>query len=189
MSSPAQVASRRYVAFISYSHVDRDVARWLHRALEAYRVPPRLRASIELPNAKSGRLSPVFLDREELPSSTDLAESVRTALDASDALIVVCSPTAARSRWVNEEVRRFKELGRDARIVCLVVDGEPRAVEKGWPPERECLPPALRFTVENGIVTDRPAPEPLAADLRPGADGRRDAKLKIIAGLLGAHLG
>src|SRR6185295_19305060 len=135
MSSPAQTASRRYVAFISYSHVDRDVARRLHRALEAYRIPPHLRTSIELPNPKSGRLSPVFLDREELPSSTDLAESVRIALDASDALIVVCSPTAARSRWVNEEVRRFKELGRDAKIVCLVVDGEPRAVDKGLPPE------------------------------------------------------
>lgn len=186
MSSPAQSASRRYVAFISYSHVDRGVARWLHRALEAYRVPPRLRTSVELP--KSGRLSPVFLDRAELPSSTDLAEAVRAALDASDALIVVCSPTAARSRWVNEEARRFKELGRDTKIVCLVVDGEPRVVDKGLPPERECLPPALRFTVENGVVTDRPAPEPLAADLRPGADGRRDAKLKIIARLLGVGL-
>src|SRR5262245_42940284 len=104
----ARTASRRYVAFISYSHVDREVARWLHRGLESYRIPPHLRTSIELPE-KSGRLSPVFLDREELPSSTDLAESVRIALDASDALIVVCSPTAARSRWVNEEVRRFKE--------------------------------------------------------------------------------
>ena len=100
----------------------------------------------------------------------------------------MCSPTAARSRWVNEEVRRFKELGRDTRIMCLVVAGEPRAADKGLPPEQECLPPALRFIVENGVVTDRAAPEPLAADLRPGADTRRDAKLKIIAGLLGTGL-
>ena len=187
MSSPVQ-SSRRYVAFISYSHVDRDVARWLHRAIESYRLPAHLRTSVELPAARGGRLAPVFLDREELPSSTDLAESVRIALDASDALIVVCSPTAARSRWVNEEVRRFKELGRDSKIVCLVVEGEPCAGDKGRPPEQECLPPALRFTVEKGIVTDQPAPEPLAADLRTGGDTKRDAKLKIIAGMLGAGL-
>ena len=72
--------------------------------------------------------------------------------------------------------------------MCLVVEGEPRAADKGLPPDRECLPPALRFVVENGVVTDRPAPEPLAADLRAGADSRRDAKVKIIAGLLGTGL-
>ena len=182
MSGPVPTASRRYVAFISYSHVDRDIARWLHRSIERYRLPAHLRT----PLAPSGeRLTPVFLDREDLPSSTDLAESVRLALDNSDALIVVCSPVAARSRWVNEEVRRFKELGRDPKIICLVVAGEPRAADKGLPADQECLPPALRFIVENGVVTDRAAPEPLAADLRAGADTRRDAKLKVIAGLLG----
>ena len=188
MSGPVPIASRRYVAFISYSHVDRDIARWLHRSIERYRLPPRLRTPLAAPGMESGRLTPVFLDREDLPSSTDLAESVRLALDNSDALIVVCSPTAARSRWVNEEVRRFKELGRDARIICLVVAGEPRAADKGLPADQECLPPALRFIVENGVVTDRAAPEPLAADLRAGADTRRDAKLKVIAGLLGTGL-
>src|SRR5690606_18437054 len=37
-------------------------------------------------------------------------------------------------------------------------------------------------------VTGRPAIEPLAADLRPGADGKADARLKIVAGLLGVGL-
>lgn len=178
-------AGRRFVAFISYSHADRDVARWLHRAIEGYRVPARVAVRAD---GQPARLSPVFLDREELPSSTDLAQSVRQALEQSDALIVVCSPTAARSRWVNEEVRSFKALGRGQRIICLVVDGEPCAADKGLPGERECLVPALRFEVEAGVVTDRPAPEPLAADLRPDKDGRRDARLKIVAALLGTGL-
>ena len=115
MNGPVPIAARRYVAFISYSHVDRDIARWLHRSIESYRLPPRLRTPLAASGMESGRLTPVFLDREDLPSSTDLAESVRLALDNSDALIVVCSPIAARSRWVNEEVRRFKELGRETR--------------------------------------------------------------------------
>jgi tetratricopeptide (TPR) repeat protein len=187
--SPGTTATRRYVAFISYSHVDGDVARWLHRSIEGYRLPAHLRRPAADLGRGDGRLAPVFLDREDLPSSTDLAESVRVALAESGALIVVCSPDAARSRWVDEEVRLFKAMGRASRIMTLVVRGEPRAAHKGYPEEQECLPPALRFVVDDdGMVTDRPAPEPLAADLRRGADSRRDAKLKIIAGLLGTGL-
>ena len=185
MNEPVEPAPRRYAAFISYSHVDRDAARWLHRAIEGYRLPTHIRGR---PEGRNQRLSPVFLDREELPSSTDLAASVRLALEDSDALIVLCSPTAARSRWVNEEVRLFKDFGRGSRIICVVVAGEPRATDRRLPPDRECLPPALRFEVENGVVTDRPAPEPLAADLRPDKDGRRDSRLKVIAALLGTGL-
>jgi tetratricopeptide (TPR) repeat protein len=182
-------AARRYVAFVSYSHVDRKVARWLHRSIEGYRLPARLRETAVDLGRRDGRLAPVFLDREDLPSSTDLAESVRIALAESDAMIVVCSPHAARSRWVDEEIRLFKAMGRDHRIMCLVVGGEPRAAEKGLPAEQECLPPALRYVVDaDGVVTDRPAPEPLAADLRRGGDTRRDAKLKLVAGLLGTGL-
>jgi tetratricopeptide (TPR) repeat protein len=181
-------APRRYAAFISYSHVDRDTARWLHRAIENYRLPAHLRDQVTRSGRSSGRLSPVFLDRTDLPTSTDLAESVRIALEESDALIVVCSPTAARSRWVNEEVRLFRAMGRGDRILCLIVSGEPRAADKGFPPDDECLPPAMRFVVIDGLVTDVPAPEPLAADLRHAADTRRDAKLKLIAALLGTGL-
>ncbi len=188
MSSAVTVAARRYVAFISYSHSDRKVALWLHRSIEGYRLPASLRTTVAAPGPDDGRLTPIFLDREDLPSSSDLAESVRLALDNSDALIVVCSPNAARSRWVNEEVRRFKELGRSHRIMCLIVAGDPRATDKGLPPEQECLPPALRFVVDDGVITARTAPEPLAADVRSGADTRRDAALKIIAGLLGTGL-
>ena len=32
----------RYRALISYSHTDKSVAAWLHRAIEMYRVPARL---------------------------------------------------------------------------------------------------------------------------------------------------
>ena len=181
--------NRQYAAFISYSHTDRDAARWLHQAVERYRIPKHLRRQrSNWPGRRPGQMPPIFLDREELPSSSDLAQSIRTALNASEFLIVVCSPAAARSRWVNEEVRTFKELGRAHRILCLIVDGEPGAVQRNMPPELECFPPALRYQVVDGAVTDRIAPEPLGADIRSDADTRRDAMLKMVAGLLGAGL-
>jgi tetratricopeptide (TPR) repeat protein len=81
---------------------------------------------------------------------------------------------------VNEEIRVFKSLGRESRIFCLVVDGEPAT--------GECFPPALRYALQDGVVSEQPAGEPLAADVRPGADDRASARLKIVAGLLGVPL-
>jgi tetratricopeptide (TPR) repeat protein len=167
----------RYAAFISYSHRDRDAAEWLHRALETYRPP----SGVSAQRGASG-LRPVFLDRAELPTSADLAGSVREALTASGFLIVICSPAAARSRWVNEEIRYFKSLGRAHQVLALVVGGEPASAAGA---AEDCLPAALRYQVApDGNLTQIAAAEPLAADIRPGADDRRSALLKIVAGML-----
>ncbi len=178
----------RYVAFISYNHRDRAWARWLHRSIENYQLPASLREQGATTEVAPKRLAPVFLDREELSSSADLAAAVRLALADSAALIVVCSPDAVGSRWVNEEIRSFKALGRGGRILCLIVGGDPGAADRPEAPDSECFPDALRFEVIAGAVTGRRAAEPLAADVREGGDSRRDAVLKIVAGLLGVSL-
>jgi tetratricopeptide (TPR) repeat protein len=177
--------ARRYIAYISYCTADRTAARWLHRAIETYRVPGKVRAKMGL--EKPARLKPVFLDREELSSSSNLAESLRNELSESDFLIVVCSPAAAASRWVNEEVKVFREQGKAERILCLVVGGEPLAAKRGFAAELECFPPALLGTNVEGQIGMESAAEPLAADLRPGGDSRGNARLKIIAALLGVR--
>jgi tetratricopeptide (TPR) repeat protein len=159
----------RYRAFISYSHADAATAAWLHRKLEGWRVPARMRA--ENP-ALPERLTPIFRDREDLASG-ELGPLIQSALADSAALLVVCSPEAARSRWVDEEIRAFRRAGGGARIYAVIVAGEPHSSD-----ERECFPPALRAD----------GAEPLAADLRPGGDGRELALLKLISGLLGVPL-
>jgi tetratricopeptide (TPR) repeat protein len=131
------------------------------------------------------RLNPVFRDREELASATDLGEHLNAALRDSACQIVICSPNAARSKWVNEEILAFKRLGREDRVFCLIVGGEPNATDMPGREQQECFPPALRFHLaEDGTLSDTPA-EPIAADARPGKDGRLAAKLKLIAGILG----
>jgi tetratricopeptide (TPR) repeat protein len=177
--------ARRYAAFISYSHRDRKWAEWLHRGIENFRIPKELLSAARADGSVLPTLRPVFLDRAELPSSSDLAASVRSALEESAFLIVICSPDAARSRWVNEEIRLFKSLGREMRILCLVVSGEPSSPAADGSQADDCFPAALRFQVENGQVTSVRASEPLAADVRSGNDDRQSARLKIIAGLLG----
>ncbi|WP_114240814.1 TIR domain-containing protein [Dyella sp. C9] len=174
----------RYYAFISYSHQDKSWADWLHKALETYRVPSRLVGEKTSAGTIPQRLVPVFRDREELASATDLSRRVNEALAQSANLIVICSPRSAASRWVNEEVLAYKRLGRGERVFCLIVDGEPNASDQPGNETLECFAPALRFHLgAHGQPTAEPT-EPIAADARAGKDGKAKAKLKLIAGML-----
>jgi tetratricopeptide (TPR) repeat protein len=161
-----------YRAFISYSHSDSAVAAWLHKALETYRLPAGLGGS-----ATAGRaLGAVFRDRTELSAGSNLSQAIREALDRSEYLVVVCSAASRGSHWVGAEVGHFLQT-RDLRhVLCVIVDAPP-----GETSVMACLPPALAQAYGA-------SGEPLAADLRPDGDGRRLARLKIAAGLLGVGL-
>lgn len=131
------------------------------------------------------RLFPIFRDREELPLSSDLGATIQDALHASRYLIVLSSPNAAKSRWVNEEVRYFKSLGREDRIIAIMLDGDPNASDDPATAEQECFPPALRYRVDaEGNMTGTRT-EPIAGDIRPGGDGWTSAFLKAVAGITG----
>ncbi len=175
----------KYFAFISYSHNDRKWGDWLHKALEIYRVPKPLIGRDGRDGPIPARVFPIFRDREELPTSSALGRNIGEALAQSRYLIVICSPNAAQSQWVGEEVRLFKAMGREDRILCLIVDGEPNATEKPDSALAECFPEAVRYRVDTDGNLTSERTEPIAADARPHADGKDDAKLKLLAGLLG----
>jgi WD40 repeat protein len=209
-----------YWAFLSYSHQDnletrKDGTRgcirwaeWLHEALEQYRVPKEFRDRTTATGEKMPeRFFPVFQDEKELPINADLGDSIRKALERAPFLIVICSPRSAISRYVNEEVRYFKELGRQNRIMTLMIDGEPNASvgnKAGYTAADECFCPALRFSLDENeeIDTTRSdAQEPIAGDVRiKDSASVREAKqrdlsshqpmleymkLKLLAGLMG----
>jgi eukaryotic-like serine/threonine-protein kinase len=178
----------RYRAFITYSHRDSDWADWLHRALEDYSIPPRLVGLTTSAGVIPRRLAPIFRDRDELPSATDLSRKVSEVLAQSACLIVICSPHSAQSRWVDEEVRAFQQLGRAHRIYCFIVDGEPGASAWAGREHDECLAPALRRRFDAAGEPTGEAFEPIAADARPGKDGKTNARMKLIAGMLGVDL-
>lgn len=173
----------KYWAFISYSHADEEWAKWLHKSIETYRVPRKI-VGRETPNGRiPKRPFPIFRDRDELPGASDLGGKLQEALRRSRSLIVICSPKSAVSKWVNEEVKTYKALGHAGRVLCLMVDGEPNAApDSGL---LECFPPAVRFQVTpEGEVSTEPA-EPIAADARPGKDGKTNALLKLLSGVMG----
>lgn len=202
-------APPRYLAFISHSHADRCPwwhywNKWpwwyfwrrplwgevLHRQLEGYRIPKKLRGRNTAVGAVPDRLFPVFLDNEELPASSDLSHAIQTALRESRTLVVISSPNAERSRWVNQEVRAFKSFAGDGRprVLSLIVGGEPNADDKAHLHQPECFPEPLRYEVDadGRVLRDRRV-EPIAADVRPGESPLHDATLKIVAGIIGVR--
>ena len=182
MNDSSTIREFKYKAFISYSHRDRQTAEWLHQSLENYQIPKQLIGSPGRDGAIPKRLFPIFRDRDELSTSSDLSIEIQEALEQSANLIVICSKSGARSRWVNQEIILFKKLGRARRVHALIIDGEPNAIS----PDEECFPQALRYKVDaDGNVIDGQLEEPIAADLRPEGDGKEDAKIKLLAGILG----
>ncbi len=168
MAEAGPGAAGGYVAFISYSHKDAAIGRWLHRKLEGYRLPKRLAGTQGEDGEVPARLTPIFRDRDELPAAGDLSERVRAALAVSRNLIVVCSASSAASPWVAKEIATFRELHPGRPIFTAIIESDPG----------QCFSPAL---LEGGV-------EPLAADLRKDGDGRRLGLLKLVAGLAGVGL-
>ena len=178
----------RYFAFLSYSHKDEELAGWLHNELEQFRVPSQLVGKISDHGVIPRRLTPVFRDRQELGAATDLGEEIEQALAGSQFLIVLCSPSAAASRWTNAEIAAFKKSHPDGCVLAAIASGEPFASEIEGREGEECFPPALRQRYDRlGRPTGKRA-EPLAADLREEHGGRRIGFLRLVAGMLGVGL-
>src|SRR5688572_22932861 len=150
LRSSASRATRRkslrhhYFAFLSYSHKDEELARWLHEELEQFRVPPQLVGKITDHGVIPRRLTPVFRDAQELAAANDLGEEIEQALAGSQFLIVLCSPDAAKSRWTDAEVAAFKRSRPEGCVLAAIASGEPFASELEGREAEECFPPALR---------------------------------------------
>jgi tetratricopeptide (TPR) repeat protein len=181
--------TRQYKAFISYSWSDKDWAVWLHRSLETY-FTPRALVGQETPlGPVPARLHPIFKDREEEAAGHGITAAIEAAMASSDFLIVICSPRSARSTWVNREVAWFKKHRDPKRVLAVICDGEPGASLVAGRESEECFPKALLFKIGEDLApTDEAEDYPLAADARPTGDGKRGAKLKVAAAMLGVGL-
>jgi tetratricopeptide (TPR) repeat protein len=169
----------QYVAFLSYSHGDTRMARRVHAHLEGFTVDKDLVGRGTARGAIPRTLQPIFRDRHDFEAGDALADQTLRALDRSAALIVLATPRAAQSHYVNDEVRLFKSRHPDRLVIPLIAEGTPGGGTD------ECFPPALRFAVApDGTVTTEPV-SILAADLREAGDGFALALAKVVARLLG----
>ena len=148
-----------YNAFISYKHakLDTAIASHIQRKLEHYHVPHKLKKKI-----KHQKITRIFRDKDELPITSDLTETITNALRQAEYLIVICSTNTKESFWVKREIKTFLQTHTADKILTVLCDGEPFEVI----PE-ELLTIDKEFLDENGLPHTVKVPvEPLSCDYR-----------------------
>ena len=169
---PTNTVVPTFDAFISYSRRDAAFAERLHRALSAYAPPKGMQAT-------PGRLK-VFRDTADFTGSEYFA-AIEQHLAASRKLILVCSPAAATSRYVDDEIARFIRLHGAGNVVAVLWQGLPNNEAPAEQAAQRAFPPALTQALAM----------PLAADFRAAVEGRvdtdahRGAWMLLLANLLG----
>jgi hypothetical protein len=140
-----------YDGFISYSHAADDL------------LAPRLQAGLQRfakPWWKRRALR-IFRDESSLSANPHLWSSITDALDTSDWFVLLLSPDAAESEWVNQEVDYWLEHKDADRIIPVVTDGEFTWSETDIDLESTAVPPALygAFRMNRGgLICGLPAP-------------------------------
>lgn len=157
-----------YYAFISYQRKDEKWAKWLQRKLENYKLP--VANAKNASDKKSKYIRPVFRDKTDLTAGP-LPDALKEALNQSRYLIVICSPNAVQSPWVNDEINTFVNANRTKYIIPFIVDGEPNSDDKA----NECFPDALK-----AIPKEQ---EPLGVNI--GEGGKQRAFIRTVAYMLG----
>ena len=168
-----------YNAFISYKHADLDtkVAEHVQRNLERFRIPGKIKK-------KTGRkkIERIFRDKDELPITSDLTDTISNALEKAEYLIVICSPNTKQSIWVRREIQFFLRNHTKNQILTVLAGGEPQDVI----PE-ELLSDERMVENEMGIKTSVKVPiEPLSCDYRmPFKKAKSEELPRLASALIG----
>jgi WD40 repeat protein len=118
-SQPA-IAANRYDAFISYSHAaDGALAPALRNGLQRFATPWRV---FRLTNPT--RSLRVFQDQASLSANPKLWPTIEGALAGSSWFVLLASPVAASSPWVNKEVEFWCEHKTLDTLLIVQTDGE-----------------------------------------------------------------
>ena len=158
----AESSAAAFDVFISYSHSEATLAERLSRRIRRYRPPRAL--------GLGPRRLTVFRDVERLTTQGELSHALRERIGAAHNLLLLCSPAAAQSKYVDQEVAAFVERRRGDGVHIVLAAGEPQAA----------FPPALKSAFQ----------EPLYIDLRASGgwwrrwQRFRQESLRVIAALL-----
>ncbi|MFJ8036065.1 toll/interleukin-1 receptor domain-containing protein [Streptomyces sp. NPDC096032] len=175
-----------YHAFISYSHArDRPVAVALQREVSRFGVPwyshSYQPAGLQAAWGRVRRPLRIFRDETDLTAAPGLWPEIVKALSAAEWFILMASPAAAASKWVQQEVAWWLENRSPERILIALVDGQLawRGEDFDWS-TTDAVPQTMAgtFLHEPRWVDVRPLrPETPAAAGRPA--GTRATSLRL----------
>lgn len=168
-----------YNAFISYRHADLDskVAEDVQRSLEHFPVPRAIQKKIG-----KKKIERIFRDKDELPITSDLTDTISNALEKADFLIVICSPNTCESFWVQREIEFFLKNHTKDQILTVLADGEPNDVI----PEILKSDDKVIIEADGSERTIKVSKEPLSCDYRmPFRRAHKEEIPRLAAAVLG----
>ena len=112
---------KKTFAFISYSRSDKAVAIDLQKRIEKYAYPKEWMSEENYPYDEKFIRS-IFLDLTDLSvKARDFTEEIRERLRESRYLIVICTHSSARSKFVKQEIDYFLSThDNNADLICAV---------------------------------------------------------------------
>lgn len=112
-----------YNAFISYKHaaLDNKIAEDIIKKLERYHIPKNIQKS-----TGHKKIDRIFRDKDELPITNDLNDTISSALANSEYLIVICSTNTKKSTWVEKEIETFLKNHTKNHVLTVLADGSER---------------------------------------------------------------
>jgi len=120
-----------YDAFLSYSHdTDSLLAPRLQSGIQRFAKPWWRRQALR-----------VFRDESSLSANPHLWSSITEAMDDSGWMVLLLSPDAARSEWVNREVEYWLEHKSASRIIPVLTAGDFTWFDEDF--ISDAAPPAL----------------------------------------------
>lgn len=168
-----------YNAFISYKHapLDISIAEHVQKKLEHFHVPHKLKKKL-----KHQKITRIFRDKDELPITSDLTETITEALEKAEYLIVICSTNTSQSMWVKREIATFLKFHTADKILTVLCDGEPEEVIPS-----EILSTQKTFVDAAGNTQTVTVPvEPLSCDYRMSkSKADREELPRLASALLG----
>jgi hypothetical protein len=134
MSTIAEAQDHKHDVFISYSRKNEGFAAKLEQSLENYRPPKDLKVR--------QRYLEVFRDKEDFTAG-EYHQNLERHLRDSAKLIVICSPAARKSQYVNDEIQRFAQMRGSEHIIPILLSGIPNNEAKPGQEEEMAFPDAL----------------------------------------------
>lgn len=150
-----------YNAFISYKHAELDskLAERVQHKLEHFAIPREIKKKVGMK-----KIERIFRDKEELPITSNLTDTITYALEHSDYLIVICTTNTRKSVWVEREIKTFLKTHSRDKILTVLGEGEPYDVI----PEILLYEEKTVIDADGNEVTIKQDLEPLSCDYRVG---------------------
>lgn len=159
---PPEIEEPSYLhnAFISYSRKDKEFAGLLERALERYYLPKDFKIQ--------PRRLDIFRDEQDF-TGVEYYQSLEKHLKDSAKLIVICSPNARKSGYVDDEIQRFLQVNRAVNIIPILLCGIPNNEASLTEQDEMAFPEALTTAMEMPLAVDYRSFNPRKDKIAKGA--------------------